>query len=102
MIHVVATITCKPGQMENFLAEFRKIIPLVHREKGCVDYVPTVDAASNSAMQSPCRPDTITIVERWATLPDLEAHLVAPHMVEYRPKVKPFIESITLQVLQDI
>ena len=29
----------------------------------------------------------------------LEAHLVAPHMMEYRPKVKDFVKKVSLQIL---
>ena len=34
------------------------------------------------------------------TLAALKAHLVAPHMVAYRPKVKEFVLSSKLQILE--
>ncbi len=100
MIHVLATIELLPGQREAFLAEFHKIVPAVLAEHGCLDYGPTIDAATDIAAQGPPRPDTVVIVERWENLDCLKAHLVAPHMVEYRPKVKPLIASIQLQILK--
>ncbi|MFM9067853.1 MAG: hypothetical protein ACKOUR_11065, partial [Planctomycetota bacterium] len=39
-------------------------------------------------------------IEKWATLADLQAHLVAPHMIEYRPRVKEMIVRSTLHVLE--
>ncbi|MBI1830559.1 MAG: antibiotic biosynthesis monooxygenase, partial [Planctomycetes bacterium] len=46
MIHVIATITVKPGKRDAFLAEFHRIVPAVHAEAGCIEYGPSVDVAS--------------------------------------------------------
>ena len=42
----------------------------------------------------------VTIVEAWESLGHLEDHLVAEHMVAYRPRVKQMIRQSTLQILQ--
>lgn len=102
MIHVIATIELNPDRREAFLAEFRKIIAPVRAEAGCLDYGPTVDAASGLPVQGPIREDVVTVVERWQSLEHLKAHLVAPHMVEYRPKVKDFVKSVKLQILEPV
>lgn len=102
MLHVIATIELYPGTREAFLAEFRKIVPAVRAEAGCLDYGPTVDATTGIPAQGSARPDVVTVVERWESLEHLQAHLVAPHMVEYRPKVKDFVKSVTLQILEPI
>jgi quinol monooxygenase YgiN len=54
------------------------------------------------AAQLPLRPDTVTVVEQWATLEDLHAHLVAPHMMEYRPRVKDLVIRTLLQVMEPV
>jgi quinol monooxygenase YgiN len=100
MLHVLATIHLHPGQREAFLAEFRKIVPLVRAERGCLDYGPAIDLPTDIAAQGPCRADTVVIVERWQDLACLQAHLGAPHMVAYRPLVKPLIARADLQVLE--
>ena len=100
MIHVIATIDLNPGTREAFLAEFHKIVAPVRAEAGCLDYGPTVDADSGIAAQGGVRADVVTVVERWESLEHLQAHLVAPHMVEYRPKVKDFVKSVALQILE--
>ena len=43
---MIATIELHEGKREAFLAEFRKLVPLVRAEKGCLEYGPTIDIAS--------------------------------------------------------
>jgi quinol monooxygenase YgiN len=100
MIHVIATVELHPGRREAFLDEFRKVMPLVRAESGCIDYGPAVDIATDIAAQVPVRDHVVTIVERWASLEALKAHLVAPHMAEYRGRVKDLVAGVKLQVLQ--
>lgn len=102
MIHVIATIALNPGTRDHFLVEFQKIVAPVRAEAGCLDYGPTIDAESGIAAQGATRPDVVTVVERWESLEHLQAHLVAPHMLEYRPKVKDFVKSVTLQILEPV
>ena len=102
MIHVIATIQLTPEGTEPFLDEFRKIIPLVLEEEGCIDYGPTIDLPTNIGAQSEPRPDMVIIVERWESLDALERHLIAPHMLEYRTKVKSLVVSTHLQILEPV
>lgn len=100
MIFVIATVEVKPGKREAFLAEFRKNVPNVHAEKGCIEYGPTVDAKTDIKAQIPLREDVVTIVEKWESLQALQAHLVAPHMAAYRERVKDYVVGTTLQILE--
>ena len=102
MIHVIATIDLNPGTRDAFLTEFQKIVAPVRAESGCLDYGPTIDADTGIAAQGSMRADVVTVVERWESLEHLQAHLVAPHMVEYRPKVKDFVKSVKLQILKPV
>jgi len=43
MIYVIATIELSPGGKEKYLAELKRVTPLVHKEKGCLEYGPAVD-----------------------------------------------------------
>ena len=45
-------------------------------------------------------PDVVTVIEKWNTLEDLKAHLVAPHMLAFRERVKGMVEDVTLKVLE--
>ncbi|HEY1173484.1 MAG TPA: putative quinol monooxygenase [Verrucomicrobiae bacterium] len=100
MIHVIATIELHPGKRPAFLQEFHRLVPLVHAEDGCFEYGPTIDLQTSIPAQGHAREDVVTVVEKWADLPALEAHLQAPHMLEYRGKVKDYVVSVKLHVLQ--
>lgn len=99
MIHVIATIELNAGKREAFLAEFHKLVPQVRAEAGCLEYGPAVDVATDISAQVPLRENVVTVVEKWEDLPALKAHLVAPHMLDYRPRVKDFVKGTTLQIL---
>jgi quinol monooxygenase YgiN len=100
MIFVIATIQLAPGKRADFLKEFHALVPKVHAEEGCIEYGPTIDVATLIPAQPPVRDDVVTVVEKWASLEALQAHLMAPHMLEYRGKVKAFVAGVSLQVLE--
>jgi quinol monooxygenase YgiN len=100
MVHVLATVEVAAGRRDEFLAEFRKVMPLVRAEPGCLEYAPAVDAASGIAAQNSPRENTVVIIEKWESLAALQAHLDAPHMHEYRSRVKEMVKSVTLQILE--
>ncbi|MEM7235968.1 MAG: putative quinol monooxygenase [Planctomycetota bacterium] len=98
MLHVVAMIEVAEGKREDFLAEFRKIVPLVLDEEGCIEYGPTVEIdTGNEKIQAPDA-QRVTVIEKWESLDHLNAHLVAPHMLEYREKVKDFVVGAKVYV----
>ena len=99
MIVVLATIELHPGRREDFLREFRRIIGPVRAEAGCLEYFPAVDTISGIAAQGTPREDVVVVVEKWESIAALETHLIAPHMMEYRPKVKDFVKRVSLQIL---
>jgi quinol monooxygenase YgiN len=102
MIHVIATIELNPGTRDAFLGVFRRLVPLVHAEAGCIEYGPAVDVASGSPAQPPVRADVVTVVEKWADVAALQAHSKAPHMAQYRIDVKDYVKGVTLQVLEPV
>ncbi|MAV36458.1 MAG: antibiotic biosynthesis monooxygenase [Planctomycetaceae bacterium] len=102
MIHVIVTVELVPGKREEFLDAFRRVVPQVLDEEGCLEYGPAIDVETSIGAQIASRPDVATIIEKWQSLEHLEAHLVAPHMLEYRPQVKHLIKDSTLQILQPV
>jgi quinol monooxygenase YgiN len=100
MIYVIATIEVVQGQREAFLAEFRKVMPLVRAEAGCLEYAPALDLPTDLPAQVPARENVVTVVEKWESLEALRAHLQAPHMAEYRARVKALVVGARLQILQ--
>jgi len=99
MIHLLAFITAKPGKRDAILREFTKIVPLVHVEKGCIEYGPVIDAAGAPAVQAKLGPDKFAVVEKWESIALLEAHMAAPHMAEYGAKTKDLIAERVLHIL---
>ena len=102
MIIVLASIELHPGKRPDFLVEFRQIVPKVQAENGCLEYFPAIDTVSGLPVQGPARDDVVVIVEKWESMAALEAHLIAPHMMEYRPKVKEFVKRVSLQILSPV
>jgi quinol monooxygenase YgiN len=102
MIHVIATIDLHPGTREKFLREFAVLTPQVRAEAGCIEYGGAVDIPTGISVQIPLRPDTVVIVEKWATLDALRAHLAAPHMDVYRNNVKDFVRGASAEILSPV
>ena len=100
MIYVLAAINVKPGCRERFLSEFRRIVEAVRAEDGCIEYVPTIDLPTSIAAQPEIREDVVMVVEKWESTAHLEAHLIAPHMLEYRQRVKELVLSASLQIVE--
>ncbi|MDB5306498.1 MAG: antibiotic biosynthesis monooxygenase [Gemmataceae bacterium] len=102
MIHVIATIELAPGTRERFLEEFRKLYAPVRAEAGCIEYGAAVDEPTSSPAQVLAGEDVVVVVEKWESVEALAAHTAAPHMAEYRPRVKDFVRGVRLQVLRPV
>lgn len=98
MIHVIASIHIKTGRVSEFIEIFKANIPFVLKEKGCLEYVPTMDVPTGFPPQE-LNGNVVTIVEKWESLEELRVHLAAPHMLVYREKVKDIVDHVTLKVL---
>jgi quinol monooxygenase YgiN len=100
MVHVLASIRVKPGCREAFLAIFKANVPAVLAEAGCHGYQPAVDLESGMPPQI-LEPNTVVIIEKWASLEALRAHLAAPHMKAYKEKTKDMVDGVSLKILQN-
>lgn len=85
MLHVLVTMTIKPGRLDDFLALARQLAPLVHAEEGCIRYEYTVDTTSPLPIQGAIDDHRVTLIEQWESPVTLAAHLQAPHMKQYGP-----------------
>jgi len=100
MIHVIATIELAQGRRQAFLEEFHKIVSEVRQEDGCIEYGPAVDVATDLGAQQPVRENVVTVIEKWESIAALKAHMSAPHMQQYRSKVKEWVLSTKLFILE--
>ena len=100
MICVIATIRVRAGQRESFLRIFHELMPKVHAEAGCLEYFPTIDVDAGIDVQGALRDDIVTILEKWESIPALQAHLAAPHMHAFRDSVAGIVEDLQLQIVE--
>jgi quinol monooxygenase YgiN len=97
MVHVVARMEIKKGQMEKMLAILDRLVPIVRAEAGCIRYEVCQDA--NVGIGAPANPQALTIVEAWESPEHLSAHLATPHMAAFRDEAGPLREGATVTVL---
>ena len=102
MVHVIATVEIAPGQRDAYLELFAELVPKVRAEQGCLAYGPTIDVDSGIGAQEPLRDNVVTVVEQWADLDALKAHIAAEHMGEYKEAVKDIVVGLNLQILQPV
>lgn len=100
MIHVLASVSVKPGKKDEFLKIFKANVANVKEEKGCIEYRPTVDVETGLDPQI-LDGNLVTVIEKWESVEHLKKHLGAPHMLEYRQNVAALVEGVSLKVLKD-
>jgi quinol monooxygenase YgiN len=98
MINVIASIHIKEGRLSELIEIFKSNIPNVLEEKGCIEYVPTIDVPTDLPSQV-LNNNVVTIIEKWGSLEELPAHLSTPHMLAYKEKVKDLVDTVSLKVL---
>ena len=102
MIFVIATSELKPEYKADFIEAVKANIPKVHAEAGCISYELAGDVESGLAPQVKCGDNVLTFVECWESLDHLKAHLAAPHMAEFKEKVKDMRVSSSLKILSPV
>ena len=100
MVYVIATLELVPGRRSAFLAEFANVVPLVHAEQGCIEYLPVVDADTDIASQHRTGPDCVTILEKWASIDALRAHDTSAHMQAYRTRVREYLRGREIRIMK--
>ena len=72
-LHVVATITAKPGSESVVQDALRGLVGPTRGEEGCLSY---------ELYRSAVDPAVFTTIEQWRDRADLDAHMGTPHMAE--------------------
>ncbi|MBT4642030.1 MAG: antibiotic biosynthesis monooxygenase [Deltaproteobacteria bacterium] len=98
MINVIASIHIKEGRVSEFVEIFKANIPNVLEEKGCLEYAATIDVPTGLPPQV-LDENVVTIIEKWSSVADLQAHLTTPHMLAYRKRVEDIVDKLSLKVL---
>lgn len=97
MIYSIVTMLIKPGMMDAFLEECRKLRPQVLTEEGCrmYDYVRELEV--DSPRQEPYNENRITLYEKWVSQDALDLHSSMPYMAAFMAKAGPMRESVTIR-----
>ncbi len=98
MINVIAIITAHPGKRDELLKVFTEVVPLVHQEKGYIEYEPVTDT-DNEGSQAKIGEDSYMVIEKWETMDDLRAHSASSHMAEFGKKAGHLIADRKVYVL---
>ena len=101
MIHVIASIRVRQGQLASFLEILKPNVSIVREEKGCIEYVLTMDVDSGLPPQA-LDENGVTVIEKWDSLEALRDHLATPHMVAFHEKVQDMVEEASLKVLREV
>jgi quinol monooxygenase YgiN len=83
-----------------FIEIFKSNIPNVLEEKGCVEYVPTIDVPTGLPPQE-LGANVVTIIEKWDRLENLMAHLSTPNMLSYRKATEHLVDKMSVKVLEE-
>ncbi len=99
LVHIVAVITAHSGKREEILSAFKKNVPLVHQEDGCIEYGAVIDTENVGPFQAKLGEDTFFVIEKWESLDHLMAHATSDHMKSYAAKTKDLIANRQIHVL---
>ncbi len=100
MINLIASIHIKEGRLSEFVEIFKSNIPNVLQERGCMQYMPTIDVPTGLPSQE-LNNNLVTVIEKWESLEDLQAHLSAPHMLADKERVEDIVDKVLLKVLRE-
>lgn len=100
MINVIATVQVKKGKRSDFINLFKKVVPMVRAEKGCIEYFPAIDFPTDLPPQE-INENEVTIIEKWESMDHLMAHMATKHMAEHMEKEKDLVEKASIKILQE-
>ena len=100
MIHVLASIVIEEGKMPDVLKIYENFVPLVTGETGCLMYQPTLDV--DTPIPTQVKDDNlVTVIEKWESMEAFNAHLNAPHVIQFRKEIKGIVKNISIKVLTE-
>ena len=80
---------------------YESFVPKVVAEAGCIMYCPTADVETEIPTQIK-EENVITVIEKWQDPESFNAHLCAPHVLEFREDIKGIVEKVSIKVLKNI
>jgi quinol monooxygenase YgiN len=102
MIHVIATIKAREGQRDALIAAFREILPDVRAKAGCLEYALALHLRSGFPGQPAFDDNEFIIVEKWADLAALQAHIASPTYQAWYVHLWHLVGGASMQVFEAI
>ena len=102
-VWVLCRFDLKPeASKADYIAQTKEILGAVRREDGCIEYRLLGDCETDWVKPLRFGDRTLWMLEKWASVNSLKAHLETPHMKAFGPKVRPFRSASTFHVLEDV
>ena len=102
-VWVMCRFDLKPeANKADYIAQTKEILDTVRREAGCIEYRLLGDAETDWEKPQRFGERTLWMLEKWASVNSLKAHLETPHMKAFGPKVSGMRSSSTFHVLEDV
>jgi quinol monooxygenase YgiN len=102
MIHVIATVTARPGQRAAVVDAFCRAAPAVRAKPGCLQYDLALPTPSGLPGQAAYEAGDLVVVEQWTSLADLVAHLGDEQYRAWYLQVHPCLSRASMQVLDAV
>ena len=102
-VWVLCRFDLKPGaDRADYVAKTKAILGAVRKEEGCLEYRLLGDCATDWEKPQRFGERTLWMLEKWASVTALRAHLETPHMKAFGPTVSPLRSGSTFHVLEDV
>ena len=102
-VWVMCRFDLKPeADKAGYIAQTKAILDAVRREDGCLEYRLLGDAETDWEKPQRFGERTLWMLEKWASVNSLRAHLETPHMKAFGPKVAGMRSGSTFHVLEDV
>lgn len=85
-----------------YVTQTKAILNAVRREHGCLEYRLLGDCETSWDRPQRFGGKTLWMVEKWASVNSLKAHLATPHMKAFGPKVADLRTDASFHVLEDV
>ena len=92
MLFVIATLTIKPGTLDEVVAAATPCLEGTRKEEGCISYDLHVAVDDETKL---------VFVERWESREALKAHFSAPHLVAWRDAGAPYVTARRIEIIED-
>ena len=101
MLKVIAHIHFEPARRARLLEIYDELVPQVLAEDGCHQYEPHEDLPTDLPNQLGDQ-GRLLVLEQWRDWEAFEAHLQAPHVIEFRKAIQGIVTEVKVQVLKPV